>query len=203
MAHRSSQQWRPQKKPIALKSSYYKQRVPIVDGGEVFSDGSTMIKILLDIILPSTTVGSANFCKNIQNCCMEKRKDDVKAAMEFVEHNLKEIRQRGEDYDSARLHIFQCLLSTINSRFRGWADCINQDISSDEYKSYTPQIIIDATTPQQAQMMILSTHLMDTKAQLQVAMADKDLGGGAGNDTGRVGGGGGGQSNDPEPWQFT
>jgi len=83
------------------------------------------------------------------------------------------------------------LLSTKNSLFWGWADPINQDISSGtgEYKSYTPQMIIDAVNrqyldmvvngtsdqldPQQAHMMVLSAQLMDTKAQLQVAMASK------------------------------
>ena len=95
-------------KRIALKSPYYEWLMSIAKGRGVFFDGLTMVKMIFDIILSNTTVRSDNFCKNNQNCCMEKHKHSIKVRMEFIEHNWKEIRQHDKSYHSLQLHVFYC-----------------------------------------------------------------------------------------------
>lgn len=201
-------------KSLALRSEQYLWIIPAEDGGGFHYDGPTMLKLILDEIQPSTTIGTDNFRTIIQNCRLPKHGYNITAAMEEIEQNVKQIARHGETYDSLRLHVFNCLMSAKNSSFRTWVERVKMDISSGtgEYKNHSPQMVINAAKrqygdmiasgswdridPQQSQMVALTTQLLDVK--LKLAEAAK----GTGSDGGGKITGGGNKTNGPEEWQF-
>ena len=63
-------------------------------------------------------IGTDCYRKSIQNSRLEKHGLNVLKAMETIETTLKQIKRKGEIYDSLLLHVFNCLNSTNNSNFK-------------------------------------------------------------------------------------
>ena len=209
---------------IELQSPEFTWKRSQSDGGGFCLDGATMLKIILDEIAPSTTVGTDNYRKQIQNCRLPKFSYNVKECLEHIERCNKDILAQGETYDSLRLHTFDCLKSAKNSEFKTWVRRVESDIScgTGEYKNFTPAMVINAAKkmylnmtatgewdkldPRDAQMIALLTTIKEnTDRQSQRYDPSKKMAGGGGG-SGPGGDGGGNSSasrNTYEEWQLT
>jgi hypothetical protein len=185
------------------------------NGGGFCLDGATMLKIILDEIAPSTIVGTDNYRKQIQNCCLPNFSYNVKECLKHIERCNKDILSQGETYNSLQLHTFDRLKSAKNSEFKTWVRRVESDISSGtgEYKSFTPVMVISAAKkqylnmadtgkwdkldPWDTQMIALLTTIKEnTERQSQGYDLSKK--------TARGGGGGsyGGGQNSYDEWQL-
>ncbi len=196
----------PSWKMIQLCSSYYQWSVPAAKGGGFRNDGPTLLKILFELMDPSTEIGTEEFRKTIQNARLSNYKYNVNEALNEVEHSYQKIVLRNETYDSLRLHIFDLLLSAKNDEFLQWVRRVKQDVNtgSGEYKNFTAQQLIlaarkqynnmaksgswDKVDPRDAQFAAMATQIQ----QLQAAQAAHATSGGGhtgGNNSGSNGGG--------------
>ena len=94
---------------------------------------------------------------------------------------LKQIEQKGETYNSLRLHIFYCLNSTKDSNFKEWVCCVKADIGcrKGEYAKHDGKMIIkdakeqyvnmsdnwNQLDPRDAEMLALTTKLHSTESK--------------------------------------
>ena len=155
--------------------------------GQIFNDGPTMLKILVDICNPTVRVGVETYKKKIENTRLNQYSHNVSSCMESIVTNYNMILEQEGSHDNIIRDIFNALLSTTNTQFYNYFSMKKMAWSNNNATFTVDELTTEATSmhtnmvtngdwnkvdPKDAQIMALTTKVQKLEGKGPQAQGD-------------------------------
>jgi hypothetical protein len=95
--------------------------------GHASFDGPTMLKILVQMVNPTTRVGVNLHKRMIEKAKMSKFGHNLDDMLTDMQDHYKKILQQGKTHDDWNLHVYNAMLSSKNAQFNAFVQRIKDD----------------------------------------------------------------------------